>query len=332
MDNVILEYLKARKKTFLLSALFLGVFIIVFALYNLPFEPVIYAFLLCLCLALIFTVFDFLNFKKKHDTLKELSMAINISIAGLPEPGTLMEKDYQRLIDELHKDKAKLISEYDSAASNMIQYYTIWAHQIKTPIAAMRLLLQTEFQEENSELSLELFKIEQYVDMVLQYLRINNGSTDFIIKHYNLDELTRKAVRKYAKQFIRKKIVLDFKPLNCEVLTDEKWLVFVIGQILSNAVKYTNQGQISIYLDEWQPKTLVVKDTGIGILQEDIPRIFENGYTGYNGRINQSSTGIGLYLSKQILTKLSHTISVESTENQGTIVRIGLDTLDMNIK
>ena len=332
MDIILLEYLKARKKTWFLSALFLCVFIIVFALYNLPFEPVIYAALLCLSLGLIFTAFDFMAFRKKHITLNELLKAINISISGLPETRTLMEKDYQRLIQELHKDKARMISEYDSAASNMIQYYTIWAHQIKTPIAAMRLLLQTEQREDNSELSLELFKIEQYVDMVLQYLRINSGSTDFVIKHYDLDELTRKAVRKYAKQFIRKKIKLEFKPLHCEVLTDEKWLVFVIGQILSNAVKYTNQGQISIYMDEWQPKTLVIKDTGIGILQEDLPRIFENGYTGYNGRINQSSTGIGLYLSKQILTKLSHTISVESTENQGTTVRICLDTLDMNIK
>jgi signal transduction histidine kinase len=178
---------------------------------------------------------------------------------------------------------------------------------------------------------MELFKIEQYVDMVLQYLRIDSASTDYVLKKYSLDSIVRQAVRKYAKLFINKKICLDFSELNCEVLTDEKWLVFVVEQILSNSLKYTESGKISIYMDKEKNKTLVIEDTGIGIAEEDLPRVFEKGFTGYNGRTDKKSTGIGLYLCKRILTKLSHTISIESGIGHGTKVKIGLDTVDIGL-
>ena len=131
--------------------------------------------------------------------------------------------------------------------SDLIDYYTLWAHQIKTPISAMYLLLQSEDREQNDELSMELFKIEQYVEFVLQYLRVESMSSDLKLKQYSLDNIVKQAVRKYAKFFIRKKINLNFKELGCDVLTDEKWLVFVIEQLLSNALKYTYEGTISIY-------------------------------------------------------------------------------------
>ena len=159
--------------------------------------------------------------------------------------------------------------------SDMIDYYTMWVHQIKTPISAMKLLIQTSESEISSDLSSELFKIEQYVEMVLSYIRLGSNENDFVIKEYDLDNIVRQAIRKYAPLFIRKKINLDFQPTTYKVLTDEKWLVFVIEQLLSNAIKYTNKGKISIY--PLEDKKLVIEDTGIGISQEDIPRIFDKG-------------------------------------------------------
>ena len=150
-----------------------------------------------------------------------------------------------------------------------------------------------------------------------------------MIKRYPLDDIVKQAIRKYAKSFIRKKIRLNYKDLNFNVLTDEKWLVFVVEQLLSNALKYTNEGHISIYLDDHLPNTLVIADTGIGIEQEDLPRVFEKGFTGYIGRTDKKSTGIGLYLCKQILNKLSHTITIESQVGKGTKVKIGLDVIDI---
>ena len=206
----------------------------------------------------------------------------------------------------------------------MTEYYTMWVHQIKTPIAALKLLLQSEDTPKNREYEEELFRIEQYVEMVLHYSRLESDTTDFIIRKCDLDKIIKEAVRKYARFFIRKKISLDYEPLNLSVLTDEKWLEFVIEQVISNAIKYTPEGKVSIYIEE--KGTLVIEDTGIGIRTEDLPRVCEKGYTGYNGHTDKRSTGIGLYLCKCILKNLSHTISVESQQGEGTRVKIGLIT------
>jgi len=311
----------------LLVCLFAIVFAIIFWLYALPLEPVIYSALLCSSIGTILLAFDFWQYYKKHILLSKLKDGITFSIDKLPVPKGLLELDYQNLIRSIHRDKIQVESKADITRSDMIDYYTLWAHQIKTPIAAMRLLLQSSDSDKNLDLSSELFKIEQYVEMVLQYLRIESSSTDYILKKYNLDDIVKQAVRKYAKLFIQKKISLDFPKLSCEVLTDEKWLVFVIEQILSNALKYTHQGKIFIYMDTSNTKTLVIQDTGIGIEPEDLPRVFEKGYTGYNGRTDKKSTGIGLYLCKRILTKLSHNITIESNVGKGTVVKIYLDTV-----
>jgi CRISPR-associated Csx2 family protein len=233
------------------------------------------------------------------------------------------------LIGIIDHDRTEIINQKEKAFADMVDYYTIWAHQIKTPIAAMRLLLQSEQSETNSELLEQLFKVEQYVEMVLQYLRLENMSSDLVFKRHSLDDIVKQAIRKYSKSFIRKKIKLNYMDLNCDVLTDEKWLVFVVEQILSNALKYTGAGEISIYMDSRLLDTLVIEDTGIGIEQEDLPRVFEKGFTGYIGRSDKRSTGIGLFLCKQILNKMSHTITIESVVGKGTKVKIGLDVADI---
>ncbi|MPM54164.1 Adaptive-response sensory-kinase SasA [bioreactor metagenome] len=258
-----------------------------------------------------------------------MKKVIDVSLDGLPVEGSLIESDYQQLIEILNDGKIAAKSSADRQMQDMLDYYVMWAHQIKTPIAAMRLLLQTDENIESEELDEQLFRIEQYAEMVLHYLRTQSMCSDLLLKKYPLDAIVKQAVRKYRKQFIRKKIILNLSHLDCLILTDEKWLGFVIEQILSNSLKYTVMGSVSIYMDEFLPKTLVIEDTGIGISPEDLPRIFEKGITGYNGRENKKSTGIGLYLCKRILEKLSHTIMVTSAIDKGTIVKIGLDSVEM---
>ncbi|SHK14746.1 sensor histidine kinase [Desulforamulus aeronauticus] len=334
------QYLQGHSKGILLYCIFAGVFALVFYLYHLPVEAVLYAVLLCVVLVLPVLTVDFHRHYQRYRVLRDLQKQITFSLEGLPEPKGLLEQEYQELIAAVYRDKIGLVSQADNERSDLVDYYTLWAHQIKTPIAAMGLLLQSspsaeddrstaQSMEHNSELAMELFKIEQYVEMVLQYLRLESPSSDFVLKRYSLDVLVRQAVHKYAKMFIRRKISLDFSELNCDVLTDEKWLLFVIEQILSNALKYTREGKISIYMERGSAKTLVIADTGIGIAGEDLPRVFEKGFTGYNGRRHKKSTGIGLYLCKRILTKLSHTIVIEAESGKGTKVKLGLDTVDM---
>lgn len=159
--------------------------------------------------------------------------------------------------------------------------------------------------------------------MVLQYLRLESISSDMVLRSYNLCDIVRQALKKYAMSFIGKKITLDFEPFEEWVITDEKWITFVIEQVLSNSLKYTQSGTITIRMENKGVKTLVIEDTGIGISPEDLPRIFDRGFTGYNGRMYKKSTGIGLYLCKPVANKLSHTLEVTSTVGEGTKIYIG---------
>lgn len=324
------RYLKSHFRTIAVFMLFAAVFAVSFALYRLPAAAVWYAAAICIFIGSIFLFFDYLSFYKKHKALRKLLREITVTAAHMPEPRSLLEADYQALIRTLHADKTALEDEMRARYTNLVEYYTIWAHQVKTPIAAMRLLLQSENNALNRELSEELQRIEQYVEMVMCYLRLDADSTDYLIKEYDLDDIIRQAVRKYAGQFIRKKIKLDYTPVACKILTDEKWFLFVVEQVLSNALKYTKSGTISVMLDA--SETLCIKDTGMGIAPEDLPRIFEKGYTGYNGRSDKKASGIGLYLCRRICRNLGHRISAESAVGQGTAIRIDFRRAKLDVE
>lgn len=302
--------------------IFVGIFTVVFSLYELPVEAVVYASLLCFALLVLYGIYDYVIFLRKHRRLYELKSDIAISVDMLPVAMNQIEQDYRDLVQALFMDKQQYIARSDRERSDMLDYYTLWVHQIKTPIAAMRLIFQGDATDQYNELQAQLFKIEQYVEMVMAYLRVGSESTDFILKEYEINGMVKQAVRKYASMFIRKKISVKLGQLKAKVLTDEKWLCFVIEQVISNAIKYTKDGNITI--DSEYETTLVIRDTGIGIAPEDLPRICEKGFTGYNGRSDKRASGIGLYLTKQILMKLGHAISFESEVGKGTIVRIEL--------
>ncbi|MEA5142051.1 MAG: sensor histidine kinase [Oscillibacter sp.] len=316
------EYIKAHWRAAGIFLLFSAVFTVVFSLYGLPAGAVYYAALICSFLGLLFFIWDFRLFYHRHQRLQQLYREVAVTLDSLPKPDSLTESDYQDALWELYRDRQKLEREKERRYTDLVEYYTLWAHQIKTPIAAMHLLLQEENLPQARELQNELQRIEQYVEMVLCYLRLDSESSDYVIREYDLDDIVRQAVRKYANQFIRRKIRLAYEPLNCRVLTDEKWLLFVIEQVLTNALKYTRSGTISITLEP--EKTLCIRDTGIGIAPEDLPRVFEKGFTGYNGRAQQRATGIGLYLCRRIMNKLGHSISIESKLREGTAVRLCL--------
>lgn len=327
---MLLSYLKSRRlgiAVFLLSCLIFGG---VFFLYRLPWQAVGYAALLLAFFLFFFCLFDFLSFRRRHLRLQRLCSELETALDALPEAVGQIETDYQQLLRCLLDDRKILESDLKRRYADMVEYYTVWAHQIKTPIAAMRLLLQESDTSDSRALAEELQKIEQYVEMVLCYLRLSADSTDFLFREYDLDAIVRQAVRRYASQFIKKKLRLRYEPLGCTVLTDEKWLLFVIEQVLSNAIKYTPSGFIEISLE--RPRVLCIRDTGIGIDPADLPRIFETGFTGGNGRLDKRATGIGLGLSRRILQRLGHTISVTSAPGKGTTVRIGLDRAELEVE
>ena len=296
----------------LFSLIFLGVFL----LYGISIEAVVYPAILCGLLGLIFLALDMHRAWRTYRQLEILKTLPAPLMEPFPEPDTMEAAEYQEIIRTLREGQKQLESGMALRYEEMVEYYTIWAHQIKTPIASMRLTLQNEDSELSRRLSEDLLRIEQYVEMVLCYLRLDSSSTDYVFQEYDLDSIVKQAVRKFAGQFIRRKIRLDYQPLHTRVVTDEKWLLFVVEQVL-----------VTIDLEE--PKTLCIRDTGIGIAPEDLPRVFEKGYTGYNGRNDKKASGIGLYLCRRICKNLNHVISVDSSLDSGTVVRIRLEQVKL---
>lgn len=301
------SYLRSRLGTIILCVCLFGMFVAADLLFEVETIVLWYPLILGAVLLLVVGAVDYVMFLKKH---KELSYG------ELPTPKSLIEEDYQSIIAKLKEEAEMRASSASQDYNNMIEYYTVWAHQIKTPIAAMRLNLQSEDSESARKLMGDLNRIESYVEMVLTFLRLDSDSTDYVIKEHDLDEIIKSSVRKFSREFILKKLTLNYEPVKYKCITDEKWLEFIIEQVISNAVKYTSEGGVRIYMDE--PGLLVIEDTGIGISAEDLPRIFENGYTGFNGREDKRASGIGLYLCKRIADNLGHKITAESTPGVGT--------------
>lgn len=325
----IFSFLKIRKMPIIIFTGIVVIFGILFYLYDIPFDAIIYGCELSFVWCAVCLFIDFYQYYKRHKLLHINREQFFDDAEQLPEHMDIIEYDYQELAKELYQAKQELISKNRIAKKELLDYYGMWVHQIKTPIAALDILLQNtermlyQLDEKEmmqkaisvSDMKMELFKIEQYVEMALNYLRVEDISSDLVFKKQELDDMVCQVIRKYAKIFISKKIKMDFKPTKACIVTDEKWFIFVLEQLISNALKYTKKGQISIYMKE---KSLVIEDTGIGIPAENLPRIFEKGFTGYNGRENKKSTGIGLYLCKNIMDKLQWNITVDSEVGSGT--------------
>lgn len=298
------------------------IFCVSFWLYHLPLAAVLYPALLCGAWLVAFEAVALGKAWNLHQALSRLHAPLEPLQAGLPPAETSQEAEYQALLRLVCEEREAFEAQMATNYAERIDYYTTWAHQIKIPIASMRLHLQAEDSARSRQLQADLFCIEQYAEMVLVFLRLDSDSTDYVFRSCDLDRVIRQSVRKFAGEFIGRKIRLDYQPVSCQVVTDEKWLSFVLEQLLSNALKYTPVGSVQIFMP--RPQTICIRDTGMGIDPADLPRIFEKGYTGFHGRTDQRASGIGLYLCKRICDRLNIVISVDSTVGQGTTVTLQL--------
>ena len=317
--EILKSYLKKNIKIYILFIVFIAIFFIMFYLYNLPLEALIYTGSFCFLAALVASFSDFVNYKESYKKLNFLEQNILNDLDALPKSLDIRIDYYHKIIEKLYEELEKLTQENRQKNTDMVDYYSMWVHQIKTPIAAMNFLLDNE-EVDQKILQQELFKIERYVEMVLTYIRLDSISSDYVITKINLDEVVKDSVKKYATIFINKKIKLNYVSHETMVISDKKWLSFAFEQILGNSVKYSSAGG-EITIETYENK-LVIEDNGIGIKEEDLPRIFEKGFTGFNGRYEKKSSGLGLYLCKKTLDKLGHRIEISSTVGKGTRVEI----------
>lgn len=317
--EILKSYLKKNIKVYILFVVFITIFFIMFYLYNLPLEALVYTGSFCFLAALVASFLDFVNYRESYKKLKFLEENILNDLEDLPKSLDIRIDYYHKIIEKLYEELEKLTQKNRQKNTDMDDYYSMWVHQIKTPIAAMNFLLDNE-EVDQKILQQELFKIERYVEMVLTYIRLDSISSDYVITKINLDEVVKDSVKKYATIFINKKIKLNYVSHETMVISDKKWLSFAFEQILGNSVKYSSVGG-EITIETYENK-LVIEDNGIGIKEEDLPRIFEKGFTGFNGRYEKKSSGLGLYLCKKTLDKLGHHIEISSKVGEGTRIEI----------
>ena len=232
-----------------------------------------------------------------------------------------VKDDNERLLNENKNLKSEMLNQKD----DLNAYFLMWLHQIKTPMTVSKLLLDKPDENTTSKLKMQLMYIEQYINMAMNYLKMIDHSTDMDITEVNLDDIIKNLLKKYSLLFIHNHISLEYQSNLTYVISDSQWLTILIEQILSNALKYTENGKIAIqYLEE--KHALEIRDTGIGIRSEDIPKIFDRGYSGFNGRMNEKSSGLGLYLARKISERLNIQIEVESKLSKGSIFRLVFPT------
>ena len=303
-------YLRSRKLLCSLLFIFYSLLFIFSYLFEDERTVLQYVIILLLLTSLIGLILDFV---KQYQNFRH-AVLYGESDAYTPLEALLTSK-----IRTLEKDKKELKIQHQEKQSDLLDYYTLWVHQIKTPIAASKLLVQ-DLQEQmlKNQLEQELFKIDSYTNLVLQYLRLESFHDDLVVEKENIEDLVKEVVKKYALFFIQQGLSLNLHDLNHTVITDKKWFLVILEQVLSNSLKYTKQGSIEIFFQE---DTLYMKDTGLGIQNSDLLRVFERGFSGYNGRLTHQSSGLGLYLSKKIADKLGHELHLHSVVGEGTTDR-----------
>lgn len=321
------------KKRFLILYIMLMAFVSSVYYFNITrefvFNEILYINVVCFIMLVTYIL---AGYSMKNRFYKELRAVIHASgdnlLNALPKARSYEQKLYAELLQKLYEQQnAKLERIYADRKENL-EYITSWVHEIKTPIAAGRLVIEnsTEKQMEDvlSSLREELDKIEEKVEQALYNSRADEFAKDYMIGEIAMNEVVKAVVKKHAKTFINKKIGVEIHNTDLEVVTDKKWLFYILDQILSNSLKYTpSEGKIIIMgVMREKEKQLLIKDNGIGIKEEDIARVFEKGFTGEVGRQDYKATGMGLYLARKLAHKLGHDISIESSFGQYTTVTI----------
>ncbi|HFF3743252.1 sensor histidine kinase [Bacillus cereus] len=326
------KYLKDKRFFFILYfmlMLFVSLIMVVNDMRNLILQNLLYTHVIGL---LFVSLYITIGYYYRRSFYVEINNLIENQQKDFPvemlKPQNYEQALYVKMIKRLNDNHSKQLQQLIEEKVDHQDFIMSWIHEVKLPIAASRLLLENstgktvDFLVDKFED--ELNKIDNYVEQALYYSRIDSFSKDYFITDVQLNQIIKHSVKKYAKLFITKRIHFHMKEEQQFVQSDSKWLAFILDQITANALKYVNEeGEISFCFEEdSREKRLLIQDTGIGIKQEDIHRVFERGFTGSTGRIHISSTGMGLYLAKQMALKLGHDISIQSQKGRYTRVTI----------
>lgn len=326
------KYLADRKFSiifFILLMIFISSVIYLDGTVKVNLGNIVYINLVSFSFFTIYLAVKYLYYRNYYESLSYIIENEREEIINrLPKPKSYEQVLFHDVLIHLYNEQSSKIQRLYEQKKEHEEFITSWVHQVKTPLAVSRLLMErnssSPYMDILNSLEEELDKIENYIEQALYQTKIDDFSKDYLISEVELERLVKDAVKKQAKTFINKKISIEINNTALAVTTDKKWLAFILDQILSNSLKYTSiGGKIKVYgLIEAKVQKLVIEDSGIGIKPEDLNRVFDKGFTGFNGRENYKSTGIGLYLSKKLARKLGHDITIKSKHGEYTKVTI----------
>lgn len=309
-------FLKSVRYQFYIVVAILAIFGLLIWLTHAPFNFFIYATELTTFVWGCMLLFQWSGYKKRIEHVQTLSQATTADFEQ--DQITSLDEAYEHQYKTLEKEFEQFRAQTREKEKEQLDYFTLWLHQIKTPISVISLILQRsdDDSKEKQQLEQELIYLNNYTHMALNYLKLEETGKELDLGEIEVDGVIKETLKNYALLFIYNDIGLEYEQIEETVLTDRKWLQVLIEQILSNSLKYTPNGTIKIYMET--PTKLVIEDTGRGIRKEDLPKIFEKGYTGLNGRLHEKSTGLGLFLSRKICQRLGHTLTIDSEVGIGT--------------
>lgn len=328
----LVDYLSDKKFLILLyltTSMFTGTVIYMEESTSLEDSYGLYVVFVSFFLFFIYLTVDFLLKKRHLSVLKNTFLSEGLDwVNFIPSPISSEERIYHELLIKLYRDANEIISEHNAKSIENVEFMTMWVHEIKTPIAASKLIIENSVYAPSEKalysIEDEINKIEDFVQMTLFYSRSDDFAKDYMIHSTNLSKIVDDCIIREYSSITNKKLSLNFNNLDLQIDTDEKWLGFIIKQILDNAIKYSPmKSVIKIYVEQTEKESvLFIEDSGVGIKAEDINRVFDKSFTGNNGRKFYTSTGIGLYLSQKLARKLGYNISVSSEYGYGTKVSI----------
>ncbi len=333
------EYLSDRKYLLLFYLILISFITAVIALdpgQQVTVDNIIYINVVALVLLVIYLLGGYIRRQRFY---RQIQQSLESNLAGivhtLPQPGNYEQKLYRRLLEMIYSEQKEYLETLHEQRKENLEFINSWVHEIKTPLAASHLLIENSRGQYADELldSLEeeVTRMDGLVEQVLYHARMDDFARDYLIQEYELQPLVNELVKGQARLFISRKIGVNIGEIDISVLTDRKWLLFILNQVLSNSLKYTPAGGlIRIYAEEdAREKRLVIADNGVGIKAEDIERVFARGFTGYNGRKFSKSTGMGLYLARTLARKLGHEMSIDSELGEYTRVYLHFPRLGL---
>lgn len=322
------EFIKDKTVIILCNILMFIVLVGILIVSNVKFIIIVFVFCIWFLPLTSYMVYEFLKYKNYYDKVENMLEKLDqkyLIPEMLSESNFIEEEKFNYILKELSRDMHEHVKYYKDMQLDYREYIETWVHEVKTPIASTKMIIENNQNEVTRKIDFEIDKIERFIDEVLYYSRSEDAYKDYFVKEINLNDVTRNVVKKNYRDFIYKKIKLDIGKINEFVYSDGKWIEFILSQIISNSIKYSSKKEpmIKIYSSKKANSVdLVIEDNGIGIIDKDINRVFEKGFTGENGRKFSKSTGIGLYLCKKLCLKLGLKININSKVNQGTIVTL----------